>query len=133
MKPHPLFLASLALALGGCAPPAEPTCDAEADTDDDGLDDCAEEELGTDPESDDSDGDGFADAEEIDCVSDPLDGDEVCYACGWKHNDPGTFESDGAEVGDTMANFELVDQCGENVSVWDLAGEYHILFQTAAW
>ena len=133
MRPHYLFLASVALALGGCAPTEEPACDANTNADGNGLDDCAKEQLDTDPQSEDSDGDGFADQEELDCVSDPLDGDEVCYACGWQHNDPGTFESEGADVGDTIDNIELVDQCGEDVDLWDLSGEYHILFQTAAW
>ena len=111
--------------------PAETDC--SADSDEDGIDDCAEEELGTDPESEDSDGDGFTDAEEIDCVSDPLDGDEKCYACGWEHNDPGDIESTGAGFGDVMDNFALVDQCGEMVDMWDFHGEYHVLYMTAAW
>jgi hypothetical protein len=125
-------IALLTATLGGCATP-EATCDASSDADGDGLDDCAEAELGTDPTNEDTDGDGLADLEEIDCVSDPLNGDEVCYACGWKHNDPGDLSSDGADTGDTIANVDLVDQCGEDVPIWDLAGEYHILFMTAAW
>lgn len=112
-------------------PPA--ACDASVDTDGDGLDDCAEAELGTDASLADTDGDGLSDGDEVDCVSDPTDGDEVCYACGWPHGDPGDLVSEGAEVGDTLANFELVDQCGETVPTWDLAGSYHILFMTATW
>jgi hypothetical protein len=129
-----LFYGPVALALIGCSPPAPgATCAAGEDTDGDGLDDCTELELGTDPASDDSDGDGMTDLAEVDCVSDPLDGDEVCYACGWKHNDPGTLRSNGSSVGDTVANVGFVDQCGEDLPLWDLAGEYHILFMTAAW
>jgi len=136
MRPSPLPLVLVALGLVGCpsqVPETDPGCDAESDADGDGLDDCAEAELGTDPERDDTDGDGFADAEEVECVSDPLDGDEVCYACGWKHNDPGDLQSGGAEIGDTIADIALVDQCDEDVPMWDFAGEYHILFLTAAW
>lgn len=106
---------------------------SEDDEDGDGLDGCTEEELGTDPLSDDTDGDGLTDDEEVDCVSDPTDADEVCYACGWPHNDPGTFESTGAEVGDVVANMEFEDTCEELVDLWDFAREYHILWLTAAW
>ena len=113
--------------------PAETECDDTVDNDGDGIDDCTEEELGTDPESADSDGDGYTDAEEIDCVSDPLDVDEKCYACGWEHNDPGDLSSTGTGLGDVMDNFALVDQCGEVVDMWDFHGEYHVLYMTAAW
>ena len=58
----------------------EPDC--SIDSDEDGLTDCVEAALGTDPFVSDSDGDGFSDSDEVDCVSDPLDGQEVCYACG---------------------------------------------------
>jgi len=134
------------LLLAACDPPnGDGDCMTDAEEDDlgtdpnsldsdgDGLDDCQEIELGTDPTVDDSDEDGFTDGEEIECVSDPLDGDEVCYSCGWAHNDPGTLESDGNEVGDTVANFVLADQCGDLVDVWDLSGKYYILYVTAAW
>ncbi len=104
------------------------------DSDGDGADDCEEVAAGTDPLDDDSDGDGFADGEELECISDPLDADESCYECGWTHNDPGDLESDGNQVGDTIANFAMQDQCGEEVKLWDLAGdEYYILYMTAAW
>jgi hypothetical protein len=143
----PLSLFILAL-LAGC-PPSDANADGDCltdaeevdlgtdpesvDSDSDGLDDCAEVELGTDPTSEDSDGDGALDAEEIDCVSDPLDPDEQCYACGWGHNDPGGLESEGNDEGDTVANVDLVDQCDEEVPMWDLAGEYRYVFITAAW
>ncbi len=128
------------LLLGGCE--NEPADDddtteddacSEDDADGDGLDGCLEEELGTDPESADTDGDGLSDGEEVDCVSDPLDGDEVCYACGWPHNDPGDLESTGDDVGDVVANMEFIDVCLEPVRLWDFAREYHILWLTASW
>ena len=105
---------------------------ASADTDGDGLSDSEEVAFGSDPLLVDTDGDGFDDATEADCVSDPLNADEVCYAYGWEHNDPGNLESTGNEKGDVIANIQLVDQCGEMVD-WDFYGEYHILFLTAAW
>ena len=108
-------------------------CDAAADLDADGIDDCTELDLGTNPELADSDGDGFTDSDEIDCVSNPNDADEQCYACGWEHNDPGNIESTGSDYGDVAANVQLPDQCGEVADLWDFHGEYHILYMTAAW
>ena len=116
-----------------CLSEKSEVCSTEADSDSDGLDDCAEVELGTDPENPDSDGDGFTDNEEVDCVSDPSNSEEQCYACGWEHNDPHTLESTGSDFGDVMANFQLEDTCGDAVSVWDFYGEYHVLYMTAAW
>ena len=108
------------------------TCDSTADADGDGLDDCSELSMGLDPESDDSDGDGIADGIEVDCGADPNDSAEYCYECGWGKNDPENLVPTGSEVGDVMANIALMDQCGEMVNVYDLAGEYHIVYQTAA-
>ena len=125
----------LLLALFGisCFEGKEELCSAELDSDNDGLDDCAEAELGTDPELEDSDGDGFSDQAELDCVSDPIDADETCYACGWQHSDPGNLVSTGAEEGDVIANAVLTDRCGESVDLWDFYGEYHLLYRVAAW
>lgn len=108
-------------------------CDDGADGDGDGIDDCAEAELGTDPSLGDTDGDGVSDGDEFDCESDPLDALDACYACGWPKSDPGTLESSGDEVGDVIANVVMVDQCGDDVSMWDFYGEYHIIYKTAAW
>lgn len=101
--------------------------------DGDCLTDAEEAEIGTDANSVDSDGDAISDCDELACVSNPIDGNETCYACGWKHNDPGTLVSTGATEGSVIGNVDLIDQCGEPVPLWDLAGEYHILFLTAAW
>ncbi len=134
MRTTILALALFALA---CAPQEEaeeePLCDAALDGDFDGVDDCTELELGTDPALADSDDDGVDDGEEVDCVSDPLDPEEVCFKCGWEHNDPGDLETTGKKVGDVIANIDFVDQCGEEVALWDFAQEYHILFMTAVW
>ena len=136
MHPRCTLLLTLLVSLSACAPDKgadDVACSADSDRDGDGLDDCTEEELGTDPEAADSDGDGLSDAEEIDCVSDPLNIDELCYACGWKHNDPGNLSATGSEVGDVVANIALIDQCGETVDLWDFYGEYHVMYRTAAW
>ena len=81
----------------------------------------------------DSDGDGVEDCIELDCGSDSLDSEEQCFACGWTRNDPGDLESTGSSEGDVIANLRFIDQCGEEVSLWDFAGEYHILWMTASW
>ena len=127
-----IFSCAFLLLFGACQEKSN-QCDAEADADLDGLYDCEEQEIGTDPLLADSDGDGFLDQEEVDCVSDPLNAEEQCYACGWEHNDPGTLESTGSELGDVMANVYLEDQCDETVALWDFYGEYHIIYMTAAW
>src|SRR5688572_10620145 len=69
---------------------------ATPNPDGDCLSDEQEAELGTDPNKIDSDDDGIGDCEEVACVSDPIDPAEKCYACGWKHNDPGNLVSTGA-------------------------------------
>ena len=77
------------------------------DPDGDGLDNEAEDELGTDPELGDSDGDGLDDGEEMEIGTDPLDDDS---------DDDGL--SDGAEVGgDTDPLNE--DSDGDGVSDGD--------------
>ena len=74
------YIFLLSLALTACSEKTE--CSVELDSDADGLNDCEEQELGTNPDSSDSDGDGFSDADEVDCVSNPADANEQCYACG---------------------------------------------------
>ncbi len=148
-----------ALGCSSAAPPDDsaPAIDCAADSDGDGLDNCAEAVLGTDRHKTDSDGDGDKDGKEVACVSNPLDGKQRCYACGWKHNDPGDLVSTGKNEGNVIADMKVVDQCGENVPLWDFATtrkspevrfaqatapqgvkvtvkpEYHILLMTAAW
>lgn len=138
-----LSFAVLAALLIGCAEERSPTKmgdggsedgpDPSANPDGDCLTNQEEATLGTDPEAADTDGDGYDDCAERDCVSNPKDAFERCYTCGWKHADPGTLVATGSAEGDVIANLELVDQCNESVRLWDFAGEYHILFMTAAW
>ena len=105
----------------------------DANADGDCMTDAEELAIGTDPNSVDSDNDGTSDCDEIDCVSNPIDGNEVCYACGWKHNDPGDIVSTGSTVGSVMANFSLIDQCGDLVDAYDFAGAYRIFHSLPAW
>jgi hypothetical protein len=117
---------------------ADTDADADADTDADADSDTdsgtgSDTGSGTGEDPVDSDGDGFLDDEETDCGSDPADVASTCYACGWRRGDPGDLVSTGNQEGDTVANVTMIDQCGEEVPLWDFAGEYHILFMTAAW
>ena len=107
--------------------------DPAGNEDGDCLTNAEEVEHGIDPMLADTDGDGIGDCDEIACVSSPTDPSQKCYACGWKHNDPGNLTSTGAFEGDVIANLDLTDQCNEPVKLWDFAQEYHILFMTAAW
>ena len=108
-------------------------CSTMVDQDEDGIDECAESELGTSDLETDSDGDGDSDAEELDCLSDPTNADEGCYECGWKRADPGTISSTGPETGDIILNFPFVDQCGDSVPLYDFADGYNVLFMTTQW
>ena len=123
----------LLVASCGTAEPEVDSVDPTANADGDCMTDLEEIELGTDPNAEDSDGDGTSDCAEVACVSDPMNADESCYTCGWKHNDPDRLESAGSAIGDTVANAEMTDQCNDRVSLWDFYGEYHVMYMTAAW
>ena len=125
----------LTLLAAGCGEGKDETiagCDEMSDADSDGLNDCEEEALGSDPAKDDTDGDGLTDLEEVDCGTSALDADDTCYACGWGKNDPGNIQATGAGVDDIMENVTLVDQCGDRVNMYDFAGAYHVMYMTTA-
>jgi len=99
------------------------------DTDGDGLTDAEEvRETGTDPLNVDTDGDGYWDSWELDEGSDPLDEDSRIYEGGWPYNpDKDSYDApniDDAiyEVGAPMARVTMVDQFGDEVDLYDLAG-----------
>ena len=93
----------------------------------------ASDDTGTGATDLDGDDDGFTDDEEASCGSDPADVASTCYACGWKRGVVTAVAEVGDSIGDTIANLALVDQCGDDVPLLDMAGMYHILFLTAAW
>ena len=130
-RPHRCLIPLLFLS--ACAQDGTLACDANSDIDGDGLNECSELAAGLDPEDADSDGDGEADGAEMDCGSDPLDPTQVCYLCGWRRGDSSDLVATGSEAGDTISNLVFIDQCAEEVALWDFAEEYHILWMTATW
>jgi len=117
-----------AAGVGGAAGAA-----GNANADGDCMTDAEEIQKGTDPNSVDGDGDGISDCDEIACGSNPADGAERCYKCGWRHGDPGNLASTGPAVGDVIEDIGLIDQCGETLPLWQLAGQYRMLFMTTVW
>ena len=113
--------------VGGAA--GNPNANADGDC----MTDAEEIQKGTNPSSADSDGDAISDCDEIACGSNPTDGAELCYKCGWRHDDPGNLASTGRAVGDVIENISLIDQCGETLPLWELAGQYRLLFMTTVW
>ena len=134
------------------------------DTDGDGLGDAKEEDFGTDPLVEDSDGDGLLDGDEkelgtsgtsadtdVDGYTDyeeslagtnPVDPASVIYAGGWPFN----ADKDSMTVGDQderrviagtsyVPRFELVDQFGETVDIYDFGhqGKPILLDLSGAW
>ena len=77
----------------------------------------------------DTDGDGVLDGDEVDCVSIP--DDEQCYARAGP-TDPGTLRRRQPD-GDVIENLVLVDQCGEQMDLWDRHGQWTVLFMTTEW
>ena len=98
-----------------------------ADTDGDGLDDFRESQLGTDGTEWDSDGDGYGDFDEDQAGSDPTDAEDVIYAGGWPYNADkdgidGVALSERIRVNDVGGRFIGFDQFGEEVDLYDFAG-----------
>ena len=54
--------------------------------------------------------------------------------CAWPGSDPGTLGPEtGNQPGDTFTDLPVTAQCGNDLSLWDLAGEYHLPYFTGAW
>ena len=100
-----------------------------ADSDGDGLSDGDEQDAGSDPNAQDTDGDGYWDSWEVTEGSDPADAASVIYTGGWPYNpdkdalNGPTITTAGDDVGDLFPRFEMVDQNGEYVDIYDFAGQ----------
>lgn len=98
----------------------------EVDADGDRLDDLGEIEHKTDPNNPDTDGDGYLDGDEVFEGSDPADPKSKIYKGGWPYNyDKDSIsgkKSDTIQVGKRMPRFELKDQFGDRVDLYDFAG-----------
>jgi hypothetical protein len=100
-----------------------------SDDDADGLTADEEAALGTDAGNPDSDGDGYLDGDEVNFGSDPADAESGIYAGGWPYNadkdsygapEPGDGER---EIGAAFARWKLTDQYGEELDIYDFAGQ----------
>lgn len=104
------------------------------DSDDDGLSDADELELGSDPNDPDTDGDGWTDGEEVDQYTDPTRKKDHPYTGGWaigacRHD----LDGEGQRLGDIVTNFELTDQWGDTVKLHDFCDREVLLVSAAFW
>ncbi|MBX2802193.1 MAG: thrombospondin type 3 repeat-containing protein [Myxococcales bacterium] len=112
-----------------------------ADVDEDGLLDGDEIAAGTDPFDPDTDGDGYGDRDEIHEGKDPLDDASVIYKGGWpyyfeKDDLPGQRGGDGLDIGKRFRRFQLVDQYGDSVDLFDFHNDenkYIVVDISAEW
>jgi len=111
-----------------------------ADSDDDRLLDGAEVDASTDPLNADSDGDSYADGDEVTEGTDPLDETSVIYTGGWPYDpfkgeisDPGF--SGAISVGGIYPDLIGIDQFGQEVHVYDFAqsGEPVVIDLSTVW
>ena len=91
------------------------------DSDNDGLSDAEELEMGLDPEKSDSDGDGYSDGVEDNSFTDPTDPNDHPYYGGWPI-DSCRFDINptGAWAeGEIVDNKTVMDQYGEDIKIHD--------------
>lgn len=88
---------------------------------------------GGNPDAD-TDGDGFTDGEEAEQGTDPNDAADVPYAGGWpKGACRDEIEGTGRSQGDTLEDFVLTDQYGEEVSAHDFCDRVLFVVAAAGW
>jgi hypothetical protein len=133
MKLHPLLLLlPLGLAASACG---APYVTMPFDSDKDGLLDTEELDWGTDPALADTDGDNYTDGDEVLGGTSPLDANDHPYYGGWPidFSCRSTLAATGNDVGMISDNFELLDQFGEIVRLWDFCGRAVLLVSGAGW
>jgi hypothetical protein len=127
----PLVACYAPVGIDGAAPTGG---GGDVDTDGDGLVASIEAEIGSDPANPDSDGDGYTDGVEYDGNADVLDPDHHPYAGGWSIDACRTdIVGTGTRVGDVAFDFDLMDQFGETVHLYDFCNRAVYLLFAAFW
>ena len=129
LAPSSLRLVVIGLLAAGCTPPV---VDIPFDPDQDGLLDDAEAEAGTDPER--AGTDGHNDGAEVEAGTDPTDPDDYPYSGGWEVDDCSEgLVATGNSPGSVTYDFELIDQHGEMVRLYDFCDKVVVLASMAFW
>ena len=115
-----MFMPLLLLACGADRAPPSPTTATTDDTDD--TDDTGD--TGTLLATQDT-GDSGSVTDTVDTTPLP---------CAWSGSDPGSLGPEtGNQPGDTFTDLAVTDQCLNDLDLWTLAGEYHLLYFTGTW
>lgn len=99
----------------------------DLDSDEDGLTDVEEAELGTDPNKKDTDADNYWDSWEVIEGTDPLDVGSRIYTGYWPYNPDkdelvqGTWAEAGPTAGSQFPRQTFLDQHGDTVELYDFA------------
>lgn len=125
------FLLGAPLVLSACATAGPATL---PDQDGDGLADDWEADNDLLPDSEDTDEDGWADGDEVFGFADGADEMDHPYIGGWERGPvPSDLEATGHDVGDVPDDFRLLDQFGEEVSLWSFYGRVILIESVAEW
>lgn len=112
------------------------------DTDDDGLSDGEEVASGSSPlnneDDEDDDNDGWLDTEEAEAGTDPLDRFDWPFGTDRWPDFSALAEADGVEgsswrIGEVIPDFTMIDQFGNNVSLYQFYGYTIVLDFSASW
>jgi hypothetical protein len=97
------------------------------DSDEDGLTDEEEAELGTDPNLKDTDADNYWDSWEVIEMTDPLDASSRIYTGYWPYNpnkdelDQGSWDTASTVVGSPFPRHSFLDHHGDYVDLYDFS------------
>jgi thiol-disulfide isomerase/thioredoxin len=104
-----------------------------SDTDEDGIDDGEEQDLGTDPLEADSDGDGLDDGLEIEEGSDPLNPFSWPGDGFWPDLSDNATDSDTYDYGEIFPDITAYDRYGSRVKLHQFWGHVILLDFSAGW
>jgi hypothetical protein len=117
------------VGLSACSPGI---VEVPLDQDGDGLLSDLEAELGTDPFAADTDGDGYSDSEEFEIGTDPTDLFDRPYIGGWPMDKcADSVVGTGHQIGETVEDFQLQDQYGDLVRMYDFCNHTVLLVESA--